>query len=63
MAALPMIYELIICTAIIGGNCRWQITEHPSLPACEAVVAAILEKDREQRRVPAAVIYCRERKA
>jgi len=54
-----MIYELIICTAIIGGNCRWQITEHPSLPACEAAVAAILRADREARRLPPAILYCR----
>ena len=57
-----MIYELVICAALVGGNCLWQITPQPSLAACEAVVAAILEKDREQRRVPAPVMYCRESK-
>ena len=58
-----MLYELVICLSLIAGNCAWEITPQPSLAACEAVVAAILEKDREQRRVPAAVMYCRERKA
>ena len=57
-----MTYELVICLSLISGNCAWQITPQPSLAACEAVVAAILEKDREQRRVPAPVMYCRERK-
>ena len=55
--------ELVICAALVAGNCDWQITPQPSLQACEAVIAAILEKDREQRRVPAPVIYCREKKA
>ena len=54
--------ELVLCAAIIAGNCAWQITPQPSLAACEAVVAAILAADREQRRVPAAVMYCRESK-
>ena len=56
-------YELVICLSLIAGNCAWQITPQPSLQACEAVVAAILGKDREARRVPPPVIYCRERKA
>ena len=55
--------ERVICAAIIAGNCAWQITPQPSLAACEKVVAAILRADREQRRAPAAVIYCRKRKA
>ena len=54
-------YELVICLSLIAGNCAWQITPQPSLAECEAVIAAILEADREARRVPAPVIYCREK--
>ena len=54
-----MIYELVICVSIIAGNCEWKVTPQPSLQACEAVVAAILEKDREARRMPPPIIYCR----
>jgi len=57
-----VIYELVICLSLIGGNCVWQITPQPSLAACEAVVAAILAADREARRMPPAIIYCREKK-
>ena len=55
-----MIYELVICLSLIGGNCEWQITPQPSLQACEAVIAATLEADREAKRLPPPVMYCRE---
>ena len=54
-----MIYELVICVSIIAGNCVWQATPQPSEAACWAVVAAILEADREARRMPPKIIYCR----
>ena len=56
-----MIYELIICTTIIAGNCEWKVTPQPSEAACWAVVAAILAADREARRMPPPIIYCRSR--
>ena len=54
--------ELVICAAIIAGNCAWTVTPQPSLAACEAVVAAILEADRLEKRQPAPIMYCREKK-
>jgi hypothetical protein len=30
-------YELVICAALVGGNCDWQITPQPSLQACENI--------------------------
>ena len=54
-----MTYELVICAALLAGNCEWTVTPQPTLAACEAVVAAILAADREARSVPAPVMYCR----
>jgi hypothetical protein len=55
-----MIYELVICTAIIGGNCQWKAVEQPSRKQCEAAMAAKLAADKKARRPPPVIIYCRE---
>ena len=57
-----MTFDLVICAAILSGNCEWRVTPQPSLAACEAAIAAILKADRGARRLPPAIIYCREKK-
>jgi hypothetical protein len=59
MALGSVTYELVICAALIAGNCDWTVTPQPSLQACEAVIAATLESDREAKRLPPPVMYCR----
>jgi hypothetical protein len=52
------VIELVICAAMLSGNCQWTVTPQPSLSACEAVIAAILADDRRDKRLPPPVMYC-----
>jgi len=54
-------YELVICAALVAGNCQWTVTPQPSLQVCEAVLNAILDADREAKRLPPPVMYCRQK--